>query len=103
MKVKNSEILDALADSDKVEISEDKKKVRRVNNDALPGLIVKAKDKVDIKKRDQKAQDKADTKEEKLSNKNKEETGKEGDKEETKQEEEVEKQEVDEKGHFIYG
>jgi hypothetical protein len=41
MKIKAAEIAEALEGSDKVEVSEDKKKVRRVGNTELPPKPVK--------------------------------------------------------------
>ncbi len=64
MKVKAPEIVEALEGSDKVEVSEDKKKVRRVGNTDLPPKPVKEA-KAAGKKRDNKANDKEEAKEEK--------------------------------------
>lgn len=82
MKVKAADIVEALEGSDKVEVSADKKKVRRTNNQPLPPKPVKDA-KAQIKKRDAKANDKEESKEEK------------------KQEVEVKEAEVDAKGNHI--
>lgn len=64
MKIKIAEIVEALEGSDKVEVSEDKKKVRRTGNPELPPKPVKDA-KALTKKRDNKANDKEEAKEEK--------------------------------------
>ena len=50
MKIKSDDIVEAVKDSDQVEVSKDHKKVRRANNAALP--------KKEEKKREAKAHDK---------------------------------------------
>lgn len=55
MKINASDIVEALKDSEEVEVSSDKKKVRRVNNAPLP-----AKPAAGAKKRDVKSKDKED-------------------------------------------
>ena len=54
MKVKTDDIVEAIKDSDQVEVSADHKKIRRTNNKALP--------KKEEKKRDVKAKVKEETK-----------------------------------------
>ena len=88
LKVKAADILDAIADSETIEISKDKKKVRRVGNEALPEITAKE----GRKKRDQKTQDKEEKKDEK----------KKSEKTEEGKEEDVDSEpELDGKGNFI--
>jgi hypothetical protein len=55
MKIKEADIVKAIEDSKEVELSEDKKSIRRAKNTPLP-------DKSGVKKRDVKASDKEETK-----------------------------------------
>jgi hypothetical protein len=63
LKATTNDIADALKDSDKVEVSPDNKKIRRVNNAALPEKSPSTSNGAS-KKRDAKAQDKEESKKE---------------------------------------
>lgn len=61
MKINQNDIAEAVKDSDRVEVSSDNTKVRRINNAPLPEKVAKEENGTQ-KKRDAKASDKEESK-----------------------------------------
>jgi len=89
MKISNKDIADAVEDSKEVEVSNDKKQVRRHGNKEVPTLD-KKEEKGGQRKRDNKAEEKKGQKDKKN-----------GKDEEEKKEEEEDDYERDEKGNIL--
>lgn len=62
LKAGENDIVEAIKDSDKLEVSQDSKKIRRANNAPLPEKIAKGSNGTNSKKRDAKAEDKEESK-----------------------------------------